>query len=171
MKRFLFGVLAVVMLLPLIVSCGPSKPDSTKYGTEETAVKVTVVIENPDYVPPTTEAAEGEEPEVDPENPEFFYNGTVDLYVKEPTIADALKAVFAKIEETYTCSIAEDNSVTIDDYADSFASANSSFWEYSINGIPAKASITAEKLKQGDKLTAVFVSYIETAEGTQEATA
>ncbi len=171
MKKILFGAMAVIMLLPLLFSCAPAEPESTKYGTEEKAVKVTVVIENPDYVPPTSEPAEGEEEEVDPENPEFFYNGTVELYVKDPTVADALQAVFLKIKDTYTCSIAEDNSVTIDDYADSFASNNSSFWEYTVNGVATKSAITSESLKQGDKLVAVFTSLINETTETQEATA
>ncbi len=160
MKKTLMLVLAIVMVVPMLFSCGGETPVSTKYGTEETAVKVTVVIENPDYVPPTTEAPEGEEPEVDPENPEFFFNGTVELYVKKPTIKDALLAAFAKIEDTYTCSVDEDNAVTVDDYADTFTSANSVYWEYTIDGVKAEKSITAETLKDGAKLRAVFTSFL-----------
>ena len=165
MKKTLMLALAVLLVLPMLFSCQTSQVKTEKYGTEEKAVTVTVVIENPDYVPPTTEAPEGEEPEVDPENPEFFFNGTVDLYVKNPTIKDALLAAFAKIEDTYSCSIDEDNNVSIEDHTDSFSAANSVFWEYSINGIKAEKSITAETLKANEKLTAVFTSFLtETGE-------
>lgn len=170
MKKILIMAMAVVMLMPMLFSCQGGDPESTKYGTAETAVKVTVQIENPDYVEPTTEPAEGEEVEVDPTNPEYFYNGTVELYVSEPTVADALKAVFGIIKDDFNCSIDDDtNEISIDDHTDSFTVGASSFWEYTLNNAVAKASVSAQVLKEGDSVHFVFTST--QAEATTEATA
>jgi len=165
MKKIIVTVLAVLMVLPMLFSCASNEPTSTKYGTAEKAVNVKVVIVNTGYVPPTTEAEEGEEPEVDVNNPEFYYNGKVELYVTNPTVEDALNAVFAMIKENYACSI-DENNVTITDYADNFNVGN--FWVYTIAN--KEVSLT-QTLVEGNTINLNFnFADNATQEATQEAT-
>lgn len=152
MKKVLFLAMAIVMVLPMLFSCQPAAPESTVYGTAENAVKVKLTIKNPDYVAPTVEVDDEEE---DPENPEFFFDGYVEMYVEKPTLQDALQA--AALLMNYELSIEEDGAiyvVTIDKYTNS----GTSFWEYTINDQLCKKSIAYQELKKGDVIVADFVS-------------
>ena len=153
MKKALFLAMAIVMVLPMLFSCQAPAPESTIYGTAENAVKVKLTIKNPDYVAPTVEL---EEDEVDPENPEFFFDGYVEMYVEKPTLQDALQAASLLMKD-YDLSIEEDGAiyvVTIDKYTNDATT----FWEYTINNQPAKKSIAYQELKKGDVIVAEFVS-------------
>ena len=164
MKKFLFVILALVMVLPLLVSCGDGSKKETKYGTYETAIKVRVVIPNLDYVEPTEELPDGEEPVEDPANPKMFCDGDVEVFVDPNTVTveDALNAAFAVINSKWsgTASIDKsgnnttDHTITIGTRA--FRVSPYSAWEIYINGLETQSAI-GDKINAGDKIELKWV--------------
>ena len=177
MKKSLFLILALVMILPVLVSCNGDVQKQTKYGTYETAIKVTVVIPNLDYVEPTESLPEGEEPVEDPTNPKMYYDGAVELYVDPSVVCvkDAVEAAFAVINSKWagTASIDESdnqmtsNTITIGTRA--FRVNPYSAWEIYVNGITTESAKLTNIIKNGDKLELVWVD--DAASTTQEQTA
>ncbi len=155
MKKALFLILAVLFVLPLMASCQDSNSTPGKYGTYETAVKVTGQIPNPDYVAPTESLPEGEEPEENLENPEFYFDGTVDLYVDPKTVdlIDAVKAVAGLVKDRWTITVDDTNTVTIGDRA--FRAKPFAGWVFDLNTQQDVSPTT--NVKAGDKILVYWV--------------
>lgn len=177
MKKSLFLILALVMILPLLFSCNGDGQKQTKYGTYETAITVTVIIPNLDYVEPTEELPEGEEPVEDPANPKMFYDGTVEIFVDPETVTveDALNAAFAVINSKWagTASIDKsgnsttDNTITIGTRA--FRVSPYCAWEIYVNGLETQSAI-ADRIKANDRIELKWVDdAASTAQTANEA--
>lgn len=170
MKKSLALVLALLMVLPMLFSCQGETQKSTKYGNAETSIKVNVTIKNPDYkAPETTAPAEStaaassteEEEALDMENPEFFYDGVVELFVENPTVEDVLNASFlliAKVFPDAQCSVNEKGELTICGTSDNLSGAVSYFWDCTINDTAIKSGVSVETVKNGDTLVFEYTS-------------